>query len=101
MRSARSTRRRLPSKNSYLKSKAVRSSDNHEQAHKKIQAQFQRGRGGLCLIVDSVTILSCKDMIESPYFYLVVLFVTGYAWHALLVHIQKRKSGSVNRQGDK
>jgi len=40
-------------------------------------------------------------MIESPYFYLVVLFVTGYAWHALLVHIQKRKSGSVNRQGDK
>lgn len=27
---------------------------------------------------------------ESPYFFLLILFVTGYGWHSLLMYFRKR-----------
>lgn len=37
-------------------------------------------------------------MVESPYFYLAILFVVGYGWHALLMYLQKKKSGSMDNK---
>jgi hypothetical protein len=30
-------------------------------------------------------------MIESPYFFLLILFVIGYGWHSLLMHFRKKE----------
>ncbi len=30
-------------------------------------------------------------MIESPYFFLLILFVMGYGWHSLLLRFRKKE----------